>query len=807
MRKKKKNRTTPQRQTSVSSTSLQTVLGRAKTMFENGDFRGTINLLQPLVRRFRKEFQLHTLLAAAYIKEGELWSGIIYYQKALSIKREKSLLVTVGYLYMNIGLNALALKAFRQSIQSNTKEPFVSEIQSNIEDLEDQLLDIVYLLGVNPAKAYKGLCFFEEGQIALHEEAYTQSIYLNRKAIEYLGNFPAPHNNLSLALFFNGEHEEATHTARQVIEIYPDNIQALSNLIQFLAWTGRTEEARQVWEQLQPLEPIDKITRLKKLDAAAIMEVDEEVRKLVTQNRSDEGQDKTFSNHEQMFLAIAEANLGDHKSALRRLRKLENVYSQASEIINALMEGKPGLGWAERFSYFSAMDMIPRREMEAFIDLLTKVDSVSNAKAKKEIARFAARYPQLTLIGKKTLIEDSNPDEAIKFLSLLGTPQAYAVLREFGLGIQGDDEARIQALFALLDNDQITTYEPIRVWQKGEWKEVLFKKQSIVEKPVPEYDDEVIDLLESALNDFNENKLAQAEKKFKRILRLEPRVKEAYNNLGAVYAHQDRHEEAREMMQKALEIDPLYVMPICNLASYFLDEGKVEEALALIAPLNELPQFHPMELAFLSFVRARIHLYKNENELAQKNLETALQVYPDYEPAKKLLNKLTMMNMIKDSFSQMFSRYRSRQGEKRIRLRSMIKTPDPTLEEALSIYNKESLKGIASLVMPRGGWSGYKKAQLHEHLVKYLMEPGSISRLLDTLTSEDKTAFHQVLDNGGHMDWDAFDAVYGNDLEESSYWFHNPPKTVMGRLRAHGLLVEASVEDKFFVCVPIELRL
>jgi tetratricopeptide (TPR) repeat protein len=806
MRKKRKNRTAPPPQTSVPSISLQTVLGKAENLYENGDFRGTINLLQPFAKRFRKEFQLHTLLAAAYVKEGEIWTGIVYYQKALSIKRDKKLLVTLGYIYMNIGLNALALKAFREGVQSTAKEPFISEIRSIIEDLEDQLLDIAYMLGITPDKADKGLRYLEEGQIALHEGAFLQSIYLNRKAIRYLGNFPAPHNNLSLALFLHGEHEEGIRTAHQVLEMYPDNIQTLSNLIRFLAWTGKTEEARKVWEHLMPLEPIDKITRLKKLDAAAIMEVDEDVRRLVTQNRSDKGQDKTFSNQEQFFLAIAEANLGDQKSAIRRLRKLENVYSQASEIIKALKGGKPGLGWAERFSYYSAMDMIPRGEMEAFLDILSRVGSGSNTKTKKEIARFAARYPQLILVGKKTLIEDRNPDEAIKFLSLLGTPQAYAVLREFGLGTQGDDEARIQALFALLDNDLITTSDPIRVWQKGEWKEIILKKQAIIEKPVPEYDKEVIDLLESALNDFNENKLAQAEKKFERILRLEPRAKEAYNNLGAVYAHQDKHREAREMMHKALEIDPLYVMPRCNLTSYLLDEGKIEEAVDLINPLNDILQFHPMEFALLAFVRARIHLAKNENELAQKNLETALQVYPDYEPAKKLLNHLTMMKTIKDGFSQMIFRYSSRQSEKRLRQRSVIKTPDPTLEEALSIYTKDSLTGIASLVMPKGGWSSYKKDQLREHLVKYLMEPGTVSRLLDTLPAEDKAAFHYVIDNGGYLEWDAFDNVYGNDLEESQSWFHNSPKTVMGRLRAHGLLVEALVADKFHVCIPVELR-
>lgn len=94
------------------------------------------------------------------------------------------------------------------------------------------------------------------------------------------------------------------------------------------------------------------------------------------------------------------------------------------------------------------------------------------AKFRREVERYAARFPQLVLLGKKTLLEDQQTEAAIALLATLATPEAYAVLREFGLGQAGDDETRIQALFALVEADQIQTNEPVRLWQDGEWRDV-----------------------------------------------------------------------------------------------------------------------------------------------------------------------------------------------------------------------------------------------------------------------------------------------------------------------------------------------
>jgi hypothetical protein len=81
-----------------------------------------------------------------------------------------------------------------------------------------------------------------------------------------------------------------------------------------------------------------------------------------------------------------------------------------------------------------------------------------------------------------------------------------------------------------------------------------------------------------------------------------------------------------------------------------------------------------------------------------------------------------------------------------------------------------------------------------------------LPRVLEGLEQEARAALDVVVDQGGKMSWQAFDARYDNDLDESSYWKYHEPESVMGRLRMRGLLVEATVGEELWVVIPVEVR-
>jgi tetratricopeptide (TPR) repeat protein len=293
---------------------------------------------------------------------------------------------------------------------------------------------------------------------------------------------------------------------------------------------------------------------------------------------------------------------------------------------------------------------------------------------------------------------------------------------------------------------------------------------------------------------------------FQRVLVLEPRAKEAHNNLATIHAHRGEHEQAKETYEAALAIDPLYVHPRCNLTTYLLEEDDVEGALDMLRPLENVTRMHPQDIAFYSYARARIAIERDDYRAAQDLLETALGVWPDYDPAQDLLARLDLVVRAKTAFSSYWDRQRKRDRAKRLSLQTKLSTPDPTLSQALPLYTKEALVGTGRVVLPEGGWSALRKAELIQLLIDWLADADNVERIVAGLGEDDQRALQQVCTQGGHMPWQDFDAEYGNDLDESRYWQWIGPETTMGRLRLRGLLVEATVGGELLIAVPVELR-
>jgi tetratricopeptide (TPR) repeat protein len=81
-----------------------------------------------------------------------------------------------------------------------------------------------------------------------------------RTILEIIGHRPrggrvrtegASLNNLSLAHWAEGRLDQAIDAARRVLDLEPDNIHALSNVIRFTCASGRSDEARPYAERLK----------------------------------------------------------------------------------------------------------------------------------------------------------------------------------------------------------------------------------------------------------------------------------------------------------------------------------------------------------------------------------------------------------------------------------------------------------------------------------------------------------------------------------------------------------------------------
>lgn len=788
---------------------LEGSLEQADILIGQGRPQEAIDLLEPLLKSHPRAAKLHYYLGYARAKAGDFWGAVDGYERALQLSREPSLWLPLASLYLDLELRVHALHAFREVFRHRVEVPAMDAARQTVAELEQGVMEAARELELPVGQMEKGLRHLEEGQRALSAGDFRACIAANRRAIKLLGNWPPPHNNLSLALFYSGQPAEAIAVARQVLSHYPENIQALGNAIRFLTWTGQESEARMLWAQLVEIPAEDSIDRLKKAEAAAILEEDEKVYELLKpleQMREEQASGLARPWLVQFFLAVAEANTNRRRAARRRLQALQQHVPAADELIEALNAGRPGPGWADRYPYFDVSEMIPREAIETFVEMVSREDEMPARRFRQEVDRLVARFPQIVRAAEKLIWEQRQPEAGIGILETVATPAAHAALRRFGLSQAGDDEIRLRALYALAQAGQIAGDEILRVWQNGEWREVQIRQYDISDEVESQYSQEVADLLNEGVAALQRGNLKRAERLLKRAIALEPRAKEGYNNLAALYARRGDHDRAREMFHAVVEIDPTYVFPRANLAIYLLEEGDVEAAEEMLAPLADVTRLRSDEMAFYTYVQARLSLHHGEIDAARRLLQAALEIRPGYDLAEELLDHLDQTTRLQMAWEAFFQERRERDLAKRARLQARLATPNPSLSDTLPLYTKDALTRMARQVIPWGGWSSLRKAELIDEIASVLEEPDHLARVVDGLDDEERDALRYVLDAGGSMAWGAFDARYGNDLEESPYWPWQHAETVMGRLRLRGLLAEATVDGQLLVVVPLELR-
>lgn len=87
------------------------------------------------------------------------------------------------------------------------------------------------------------------------------------------------------------------------------------------------------------------------------------------------------------------------------------------------------------------------------------------------------------------------------------------------------------------------------------------------------------ELFLKGLTAYSSNDLKSAENYFRQSITLRPNRFEAYNNLGAVLLEQKRYEEARNVLEQAVSIQPFYANSRANLAGAYWFLGLKEEAI------------------------------------------------------------------------------------------------------------------------------------------------------------------------------------------------------------------------------------
>ena len=105
--------------------------------------------------------------------------------------------------------------------------------------------------------------------------------------------------------------------------------------------------------------------------------------------------------------------------------------------------------------------------------------------------------------------------------------------------------------------------------------------------------------------------LDQAEACFSEVIKLNRRYAEAYANLGSALVCQNRHAEAREALERAIELNPFLPQPYWNLSIIFLREENFNRGWSLHEWRRKLPGYEE---------RVEAHKEWNGRELKDKTI-------------------------------------------------------------------------------------------------------------------------------------------------------------------------------------------
>ncbi len=546
---------------------------------------------------------------------------------------------------MGVGALIAAHWALQQSLQRGLRiDRKMRQLADVLEAEAKQIVDdFAAQFGLDRETAQRALVAHDRGHIAVEEGNVNAGLPFLNEAMRLAPRFASPHNNLALAHYRCGEYDEAIARLHHVLdEIDPQNFHALGSMVRVLVTKGNREEALPYAERLAQLPIKNASQRLKVAEAFATLDDDQKVYDLLSKHSDDlDPHEKAVWHY---ILGTAAARLGKlreslaaYRAALKAGHRNVTLHRRIRQIERALADGSPLPRWLY-FEEIGAEEV--REELRELIRILSR-KKLDEEQCAAEIRRYAAQHPRVVDAVCEMLytVEGPMAEQAVGVLQMMGTEEAVNALRTFAFGTAGADEARMAALFALAELNQVSAETPVRMWLEGEWKEILPRKILVADRESP-YLPQVKKQIEAALVANRRGDVAKAKRIWRQLIAEHPQVREAYNNLAALLLNEGNKTEGEAMLKKAVEVDPNYVFPRVNLASLALHRGDLDAAEEWLKPIGMLDTMHPDELAAFFRVSAMLHIERGDYKAAEKDLEGALSINPHDVVAQDLLKEL-----------------------------------------------------------------------------------------------------------------------------------------------------------------------
>ena len=445
---------------------------------------------------------------------------------------------------------------------------------------------------------------------------------------------PAYNNHAPMPAYHDGKVAAAIDLTARALIVEPDNVFALSNLVRFLAASGKMAEARRQAERLKQLEPTTLELACKQAEAATWIGDNADVLALFAAAQRLES---AREPHETALLhhlaAVASFHLGDERAArehwqaaLHRCRGSRRRKAILDDLKQPI--GKRHAPWSCDFA-----TIVPKNLIGGLIARMTSGRGRDPNRVPVAAAKgFVATHPEVEGLVPLllNLTEGSGRELAMMLAILVRSPAMLEAVRDFALSQRGPDAMRTQAA-TLADDEGLLPDSPVQLWINGEWHPVAMQRYQIHGDAVKrKHAPGVFALIENGVAALQVGDFVGAEALLRRALAIDPDDPVVMNNLAGALAELGRLAETEAIAERLVEHHPDYLFGRTALAGILAQRGELARARDLLKPLLNRRRFHHNEFAALSIAQIRLLVAENNLEQARVCLDMWRQSDPDH---------------------------------------------------------------------------------------------------------------------------------------------------------------------------------
>lgn len=492
---------------------------------------------------------------------------------------------------------------------------------------------------------------------------YAEAIEAAEQLLEKMPTMLPVLNNLSMSQFMVGDVSAAITTAQNVLAQAPDNFHALGNLVRFHVLTGQFEPAQVYASQLEQVHSDSLDLPTKQAEAFAFLGDDANVWAAYERAKASDAPMNPLLLH---LAAVASFRLGEEKRAWKLWQQADSLFPHFEMVEGSLAErrlptGERHVPWYWPFGYWFPQDF--NQLLEKYLGRATRLNDNEILQAMNGLLAERPYLPQLF----PHILERGDRaarEFVVTFIRVLHTPELVPILYTFAQSPYGPDALRLDAsqIVSRHQPSLLPENRQMPMWIKGKQTEIFQLGFEISDEPElwDGVSHEILDKYAETYDLLVAGESDAAEPLLHEIIAAAPHFYSAYNQLAVVYERQGRRQEARALVEDTHARFPDYLFARAALSQFLAQDGRIEEAREMIAPLLRLTRLHISEFKALARAQMGIALADNQPDAARAWLEMWRDVDEDDPELRHWQIRLEGPGKLLDGFQNLMKRRRKK---------------------------------------------------------------------------------------------------------------------------------------------------